>query len=123
MTKLESSSLQRVPPTLAARGRTPERLFDDRSGSVYAVPTAGSTIGENAIAGAALAQSGGIRTVFVLGHASCACLNLDAETPRWLSWPLQPVIDATSDSEADRLDHCIKKMPIWATRTLSKTTG
>jgi hypothetical protein len=47
-----------------------ERFFDDRSGSVYAVQTADSTIGESPITCAALAQTRGI-TVANLGYASC----------------------------------------------------
>ena len=63
MTKPESFSLQSVPPTLAGRGRIPERFFDDRSGSVYSVQTAGSMTNEYAIAGLALAHTCGISTV------------------------------------------------------------
>jgi len=95
MTKPETFSLRRVPPTLARHGTFPERFFDERSGSPYIVLT------------------NGICTVVILGLASCGViesfLKSDARTQGWLGQQWQLAIGAISDTKADRLDHCARE--------------
>lgn len=71
--------------------------------------------GENAITSATIAQSGGIGSVLNLGHAGYGCLNPHAVIACWFNWPLQAVINATSDSEAGCLDRYVKKVPLLLT--------